>query len=73
MDNIVKPILDALKGFVFVDDSQVADLASRRRNIAGPFTVNLDSHVLAEALANGREFLHIRIVQSSDAGELRFL
>jgi len=73
VDNIVKPILDALKGFVFVDDSQVTDLSSRRRNIAGPYTVDLSSSLLREALTNGREFLHVRVISSADSGELRFL
>jgi Holliday junction resolvase RusA-like endonuclease len=73
VDNIVKPILDALKGFVFLDDSQVTDLSSRRRNIAGPYTVELSSRLLTDALANGREFLHVRIISSAASGELRFL
>jgi len=73
VDNIVKPIFDALKGFVFVDDSQVTDLSSRGLNISGPYTVDLSSSVLTEALANGREFLHVRIIPSADSGELKFL
>ena len=73
VDNIVKPILDAVKGFVFVDDSQVTDLASRRRSIDGPYTVGLVSVVLADALATGKEFLHVRVTSSSPDGELRFL
>ena len=32
VDNIPKPILDALKGLVFRDDSQVYDLLCRKRN-----------------------------------------
>ena len=31
VDNIPKPILDALKGLVYSDDSQVTDLLCRKR------------------------------------------
>jgi crossover junction endodeoxyribonuclease RusA len=73
VDNIPKPILDALKGLVYVDDRQVTDLVSRRRPLGGPHKVDSLSPTLAEGLAEGREFLHIRIVAASDEGELRFL
>jgi len=73
VDNIIKPILDALVGLVFVNDSQVTDVVSRRRNLAGPYTIELPSTVLTDALANGREFLHIRVVSSARGGDLRFL
>ena len=33
VDNIPKPILDALKGFVYADDRQVADLMCRRKSL----------------------------------------
>ena len=36
VDNMVKPILDAMKGFVYADDCQVTDLVSRRRPLSGP-------------------------------------
>src|SRR5919198_1177213 len=37
VDNIAKPILDAIKGLVYVDDRQVSDLVCRRRPLQGPF------------------------------------
>lgn len=73
VDNIIKPILDALNGLVFVDDSRVSDVVSRRRNIAGLYTVDLASTMLTDALSNGRELLHIRIISSVQGGDLRFL
>lgn len=33
VDNIPKPILDALKGLVYADDDQVIDLACRKRDL----------------------------------------
>ena len=54
MDNIVKPILDSLKGLVYQDDSQITDLISRRRPLAGLFRIEVISPILAEALNRGR-------------------
>ena len=73
VDNIPKPILDAIKGVVYVDDQQVTDLVCRRRPLGGPHKVDPVSRMLAEGLAEGREFVHIRIVAASAEGELRFL
>src|SRR5947207_480426 len=68
VDNIPKPILDALKGVVYVDDRQVTDLVCRRRRLGGPHKVDPVSAQLAEGLAEGREFLHIRIAAASNEG-----
>lgn len=72
VDNILKPILDSLKDMVYRDDAQITDLVSRRRPLAGPFRIEVVSPVLAEALDQGREFLHIRITDPPAEGELTF-
>ena len=72
VDNIVKPILDSIKGLIYRDDVQITDLISRRRPLAGPFRVEVVSPVLAEALAKGREFLHIHITDPPTEGALAF-
>ncbi|SRR5712691_9138697 len=61
VDNIIKPIQDALKGLVYLDDHQVADTRSRRRDISGAFRIRGLAPEVAVALALGREFLHIQI------------
>src|SRR2546421_60220 len=68
VDNIPKPILDGIKGVVYVDDRQVADLVCRRRPLGGPHRVDPVSARLAEGLAEGREFLHIRVIAASNEG-----
>ena len=73
VDNIIKPILDGIKGFVYADDALVTDVVSRRRPLAGPYTVAPMSSVLADGLAGNREFLHIRVAVAPIGGELRFL
>jgi len=72
VDNIVKPIVDAIKGLVYRDDVQITDLISRRRPMAGPFRIEVVSPVLAEALDRGREFLYIRITDPPAEGGLKF-
>ncbi len=59
VDNIPKPILDALKGLVYSDDSQVTDLLCRKRNLNDVSQVQSPSIILNEAFDRGDEFLHI--------------
>ena len=73
VDNIAKPILDAIKGLVYVDDWQITDLVSRRRPLRGPYIADPVSAALGEGIALDKEFLHIRIVAAPAGGELRFL
>jgi crossover junction endodeoxyribonuclease RusA len=65
-DNIVKPIRDALNGIIYVDDYQITDFVSRRRNLNGSFRVRGLSSVLAEGFCAGQEFLHIFIDMAPD-------
>ena len=65
-DNIVKPVRDALNGVIYVDDYQVTDFVSRRRNLNGSFRVKGMSPVLAKGFTTGQEFLHIRIEAAPD-------
>ena len=73
VDNLVKPILDSIKGFIYADDFLVTDVVSRRRPLTGPFAADPVSLVLAEGLASNREFLHVRIAEAPAAGALSFL
>lgn len=60
VDNIPKPILDALKGLVYSDDVDVSDLLLRKRNLNGDLRVQNPSSVLLETLrAPQQQFLHI--------------
>ena len=64
VDNVSKPILDALKGLIFKDDAQVTDLTCRKRNLNDALTVRSDSRILIEALAYERPFVYLRIEES---------
>jgi Holliday junction resolvase RusA-like endonuclease len=57
VDNILKPIQDALIGILFEDDSVITDVEIRRRWLRTTFTLNVVSPVLAAGLALGSEFV----------------
>jgi crossover junction endodeoxyribonuclease RusA len=61
VDNILKPIQDALIGILLEDDSVITDVEIRRRWRATTFTLNAVSPTLAAGLALGREFVHVAL------------
>ncbi len=66
VDNIPKPILDALKGLVYSDDEQVTDILCRKRNLNGDLRIENPSSVLAEGLSRGHQFLYIIVKDAPD-------
>ena len=71
-DNMAKPILDAMQGFVYENDRQVKSVHVEWCDIAGAYVVRHMSPVVAAALVAGREFLWIRVsVHSPRRGLLR--
>jgi Holliday junction resolvase RusA-like endonuclease len=65
VDNIPKPIIDALRGLVFMDDNQVTDMICRKRNLKEVLIEN-PSAVLAEGLSRGKDFLYIVVEDAPD-------
>ena len=59
VDNMAKPVLDALKGVVWVDDKQVRDLVTRRRYLTSDISVVGPSDLLLERLDKPGPFTHI--------------
>lgn len=70
VDNIIKPIQDALNGLVFVDDAQVSETKSRKRPLNGSYQIKGASGVLLQGFAAGLGFLHIRISSNVHNGVL---
>lgn len=70
VDNIIKPIQDALNGIVFVDDAQVAETKSRKRLLNGSYQIKGASGVLLQGFAAGVGFLHIRVESNVHNGVL---
>lgn len=61
IDNIVKPIQDALVGLVYFDDILVTDVESRRRPLAGTYDVMRCPRHLLQGLATGEECVYVRV------------
>jgi crossover junction endodeoxyribonuclease RusA len=59
VDNLAKPVLDALNGLIFVDDEQVTDLLVRKRNLSGRLTVDDATTIMAAGFDLGSPFLHV--------------
>lgn len=66
VDNIVKPIQDALIGLAYVDDDQVTDVLVRKRNLSGNFRIEKMTLTLAEGFTRRNEFLHIVVTEIPD-------
>ena len=64
VDNIPKPILDALKGTIFNDDAQVFDLLCRKRDINGHLQIQNPSPELIAYLHESKQVLHISVTEA---------
>ena len=65
VDNIPKPIFDALNGVVYSDDSQVTDLLCRKRDLSGDLRIPQPSALLLKSLSQSEQFLHIVVADAS--------
>lgn len=70
VDNIIKPIQDALNGVVFIDDAQLAETKSRKRALNGSYQIKGASGVLLQGFAAGIGFLHVRVEANVHNGVL---
>ena len=68
VDNIPKPILDALKELVYIDDEQVTDIICRKRSLQSE--LRIENPTIVEALISGNEFLYILAEAAPDQEEL---
>lgn len=66
VDNVVKPIQDAIVGLAYIDDNQITDIFIRKRNLSGNFKVENLTPVLAEGFARENEFLYILVTDAPD-------
>ncbi len=64
VDNMPKPILDALKGLVYADDDQITDLVCRKRDRDRDLQFENPSPVLLETLGRSEQFLHIMVAEA---------
>jgi hypothetical protein len=64
LDNIVKPLQDALKGIAYADDKQVVDLVASMRPKEFDESIPM-SAALARGFDGGSDFIHVVVDQSS--------
>jgi crossover junction endodeoxyribonuclease RusA len=62
VDNMVKPIQDALAGIAYENDRQVADSTARKRVIYGAYRLWKAPRILAQAITAGPEFVHVQLL-----------
>ena len=66
VDNILKPILDAMSELIFVDDEQITDLLCRKRILNDDLEVQNPSTLLNEALDRSGPFVHVIVEDAPD-------
>lgn len=64
VDNVPKPILDAMRGVVFADDGQVTDLLCRKRDVKLPLDIDSASPLLLGTFDRRDQFLHVLVTGS---------
>ncbi len=65
VDNIPKPVLDALKGIVYDDDRQVSDLLCRKRDLSEELVIQNPSTTLLDSLHDGQPLLHVSVAEAT--------
>ena len=70
VDNIPKPIMDALKGLIYSDDNQVTDLICRKRRKSSNLRDAQNSPVFDEFFSNYNQFIYICVSDAPGAGVL---
>lgn len=70
LDNILKPIQDALVGTILTDDAIVTDVEMHRRWLRSPFVLEAVSPVLAAGIGLGKEFVYVMVQDAPAQGRL---
>ncbi|MGY5533315.1 RusA family crossover junction endodeoxyribonuclease [Streptomyces sp. C-3] len=70
VDNMLKPIQDALIGVVLEDDKHVTDVRGAKRDLANAFVVKGMSRVMADGFISNGPFVHIKMDLAPDHKEL---
>jgi hypothetical protein len=70
VDNMLKPIQDALIGIALEDDKFVTDVRGSKRDLNGSFVAKGMSRALADGFISNEPFVHIKIDIAPDRKEL---
>lgn len=69
IDNIIKPIQDAMVGVVYKDDIQISDVDSHRRYLTDTIIVTGLPQILVKAVVAGNEAVYVKVSNTDDLGE----
>lgn len=61
LDNMSKPIFDAMQGVVYLNDRQITQAELAHRNISAPHSIPLVAKMLIEYLQTGQPFVYVRL------------
>jgi hypothetical protein len=70
VDNIIKPIQDALEGLVLFNDDLVSDVESHRRHLRGQFDFDRLPPLIMSALTSSMECVYVRLDDAIDLEDL---
>ena len=70
VDNIIKPILDALVDVTYVDDKLISQVTSRRTRLDTGVVMEDVPQTLAEGLEIGEDFVYIALRGAPDHGHV---
>jgi crossover junction endodeoxyribonuclease RusA len=70
VDNMLRPIQDALIGVVYQDDKQLTDTHGHLRDLNGRYQVRGMTPAQARGFTSGGPFVHVRVELPSPLGEL---
>lgn len=68
VDNMLKPILDAVKGVIYRDDSGVSQVIGRKTELVGGLRIRDASTILDQAVSEGSDFVFIKVDGPPDHG-----
>lgn len=66
IDNIIKPIQDAMVGVVYEDDIQISDVDSHRRYLTDAIVVSGLPQILVNAIDAGNEAVYVKVSIAND-------
>ena len=69
IDNVIKPIQDALRGLVYSDDALISDVDSHRRPLLGTFDLTRLPPLLLRGVSNQQECVYVRVAPSRSLEE----
>jgi crossover junction endodeoxyribonuclease RusA len=70
VDNMLKPIQDALIGIVYLDDGQLIDIHGHLRDVNAHYVVRGMTPAQADGFMSNGVFVHIRVELPPSAGSL---